>query len=73
VRKLILKMQVSIDGFVAGANGEAEWVFRSQDEGATAWILDTLWQAGVHIMGSHTFHDSSSSDAIPASVLSTQW
>ncbi len=57
MRKLILKMQVSIDGFVGGPNGEAAWILKSLDDGAAAWMLDTLWQAGVHIMGSHTFHD----------------
>lgn len=57
MRKLILKMHVSIDGFVAGPNGEADWIFKSQDEGVTAWLLDTLQQAGAHIMGSRTFHD----------------
>jgi len=57
MRKLILKMHVTIDGFVAGPNGEADWIFKSQDEGVTAWLLDTLWKAGVHIMGSHTFQD----------------
>ena len=53
----ILKMHITIDGFVAGPNGEADWIFESQDEAATAWLLDTLRQAGVHIMGSRTFHD----------------
>ncbi len=57
MRKVILKMHVTIDGFVAGPNGEADWIFKSLDEGVTAWLLDTFWQAGVHIMGSHTFHD----------------
>lgn len=57
MRKLILKMQISIDGFVGGPEGEGDWIVRTLDEGATAWMLDTLWAAGVHIMGSRTFHD----------------
>jgi dihydrofolate reductase len=57
MRKLVLKMSVSVDGFVGGPNGEIDWIFRTLDENVTAWILDTLWQAGVHIMGSRTFHD----------------
>jgi len=57
MRKLILKMSVSVDGFVGGPNGEIDWIFKSFDEGATAWTVDTLWQAGVHIMGSRTFRD----------------
>jgi dihydrofolate reductase len=30
---------------------------RSRDEGAKAWIADTLWQAGLHAMGSRTYFD----------------
>lgn len=55
-RKLVLKMSVSLDGFVAGPNGEADWVFRSSGgEDSTAWLLDTLGGAGVHIMGSRSY------------------
>lgn len=57
MRKLILKMSVSADGFVGGPNGEIDWLLRTLDESAIEWIQDTLWQAGVHIMGSRTFHD----------------
>lgn len=60
MRKLILKMSVSADGFVGGPNGEIDWIFRSMGDDVAAWTLDTLWQAGVHIMGSHTFHDMAS-------------
>ncbi len=57
MRKLVLKMHVSVDGFVGGPNGEVDWVFKSMDEGAMAWTVDALWQAGVHIMGSRTYYD----------------
>ena len=57
MRKLILKMSVSVDGFVAGPNGEIDWMFKSTDDAYVDWIVDTLWQAGVHIMGSRTFRD----------------
>jgi len=57
MRQLVLKMSVSVDGFVGGPTGEIDWVFRSLDAGATAWIVETLWQAGLHIMGSRTFQD----------------
>jgi dihydrofolate reductase len=57
MRKLILKMSVSVDGFVGGPNGEIDWIFKSFDAGVAAWTVDTLWQAGVHAMGSRTFRD----------------
>lgn len=57
-RKLVLKMSVSLDGFVAGPNGEVDWIFRtSGGDDSTAWVLDTLRGAGVHIMGSRSYHD----------------
>jgi len=57
-RKLVLKMSVSLDGFVAGPNGEIDWIFRtSGGDDSTAWVLDTLRGAGVHIMGSRSYHD----------------
>lgn len=57
MRRLILKMSMSLDGFVGGPNGEIDWLLRSLDEGASAWIADTLWQAGLHAMGSRTYYD----------------
>jgi dihydrofolate reductase len=57
MRKLILRMNVSIDGFVGGPNGEIDWIFKSFDDSATSWTIETLWQVGVHIMGSRTFRD----------------
>jgi dihydrofolate reductase len=57
MRKLVLKMSVSLDGYVCGPNGEIDWLFDSLDEGASAWLVDTLSQAGVHLMGSTTYRD----------------
>src|SRR5712692_6059203 len=57
MRKVILKMAMSVDGFVNGPNGELEWVFETMDAELTKWIVDSVWQAGVHIMGSVTYSD----------------
>jgi dihydrofolate reductase len=57
MRKLILKMSVSVDGFVGGPNGEIDWLFPSMDEASTQWTVDTVWQAGLHLMGAHTYYD----------------
>jgi dihydrofolate reductase len=56
VRDLILKMSISIDGFVGGPDGGITWVFDSDQE-ATAWTVETVSNASLHIMGSRTFHD----------------
>src|SRR5579862_4473776 len=57
MRKLILKMSMSLDGFVAGPNGEIDWLFETKDEAAIAWTVARISEAGVHAMGSRTFHD----------------
>jgi dihydrofolate reductase len=57
LREVILKMSMSIDGFVGGPNGEIDWLFPTMDEEATAWTVENLREAGVHVMGSRTFRD----------------
>jgi dihydrofolate reductase len=57
MRKLILKMSITIDGFVGGANGQIDWLFKTTDESAKRWIADTIGHAAVHIMGSRTYAD----------------
>jgi dihydrofolate reductase len=57
MRKLVLKMSMSVDGFVGRPNGEIEWIFRSFDDALTAWQVERVWEAGLHIMGSRTFPD----------------
>jgi dihydrofolate reductase len=55
MRDLILKMSISIDGFVGRPDGGIKWVFDSDQE-ATAWTVESVWNASLHIMGSRTFH-----------------
>ena len=55
MRKLVLKMSMSLDGFVSGPNGEGDWMFRSRSEDGAAWVLDTLWQAGVLAVGGRSY------------------
>lgn len=57
MRKVILKMSVSLDGYVGTSGGDVSWIFPSIDAEVTAWIVDLLWQAGTHIMGRVTYHD----------------
>lgn len=57
MRKLILKMSTSLDGFVSGPGGELDWIFKATDRESTAWTIDRISQAGLHLMGSRTFHD----------------
>ncbi|WP_226470149.1 dihydrofolate reductase family protein [Luteimonas panaciterrae] len=54
MRKLILTMAMSLDGFVSGPEGEIQWIF-SGDQEAIAWKVENLWNAGLLIMGSRSF------------------
>ena len=54
---MVLKMEVSLDGFMAGPEGELDWIFESWDDELTAWEVETLWQAGLHVMGGVTYAD----------------
>ncbi len=56
MRDLILKMSMSIDGFVSDLDGGNKWMFGTDQE-AKAWSVEYLWNAGLRIMGSRSFHD----------------
>jgi dihydrofolate reductase len=62
MRKLILKMSVTIDNFVALPNGEQPWIQRTgiEDQESAAWTLAAIRAAGTHLMGHHTFEDMAS-------------
>jgi dihydrofolate reductase len=57
MRKLILKMSMSLDGFVAGPNGELDWLFRTSDPESKAWTVAAVSNAGIHAMGRKTYRD----------------
>jgi dihydrofolate reductase len=54
-RKLVLQLQYSLDGCVAGPNGELDWIFPDFDAEYANWGVEKLWQAGAHLMGSATY------------------
>ncbi|GAA0707339.1 dihydrofolate reductase family protein [Dokdonella soli] len=56
MRRLILTMSMSLDGFVSGPEGDINWIF-SGDEEAIAWKVENLWNASLLIMGSRSFQD----------------
>jgi dihydrofolate reductase len=54
MRDLILKMAISVDGFVSDLDGRNTWMFGADQE-AKAWGVEYIWNAGLHIMGSRSF------------------
>lgn len=57
MRKLIMKMSITVDGFVAGPDGEKDWLFRSSDETSRTWLAERNREAGLIIMGRKSFED----------------
>ena len=45
MRKLILEVAVSLDGFIEGSNGEYDWCFHDQDYGLSDFFksIDALF------------------------------
>jgi dihydrofolate reductase len=57
VRKLILKMSTSLNGFVGDPNGKLDWMLSRDDAGSKAWQVARAWNASLHLMGRRTFYD----------------
>ena len=55
MRKLQMKMSMSLDGFVSGPNGGIDWVFKTGDEQSKAWSVGQAAHAGTIIMGRKSF------------------
>lgn len=84
MRPLILKMSMSLDGYVAGPDGEMDWTLRSRSDAGRRWVEETLSQAGLLVMGRQSYEDwaeywPASSDplaapmnAIPKAVFTRQ-
>lgn len=56
MRKMVLNMQVSADGFVGDASGGLDWTRPSLDPAASDWMLETAWGADLHVMGHRAYH-----------------
>lgn len=52
---LILKMSISLDGYVAPADGSSDWVVAGRSPDGGEWVLDTVSNAAVHLMGAATY------------------
>lgn len=59
MRKLILRISVSIDGFIESSDGKLDFAKSRSPEGA-AWVGEKLGQAGAHLMGRKAFSEMAS-------------
>ena len=54
MRKVKLQMQMTLDGFVCGANGEMDWMLCGGDEVLKKYILDLTNSADTILLGRKT-------------------
>ena len=52
---LVLKMSVSLDGYVASADGSSGWIAAGGSDDALSWTVETISNAGAHLMGATTY------------------
>jgi dihydrofolate reductase len=57
MRKLVLKMSMTLDGYVGGPNGEMDWALRAAHPDGKAWVGETLREAGAHVLGRRQYSD----------------
>lgn len=55
MRQVVLKMHISVDGFVGGPDGSVDFMIEDDDEELRDWEVDLLWGAGEHAMGSNLY------------------
>jgi dihydrofolate reductase len=52
---LVLKMSVSLDGYVASADGSGVWKTAGRSGDSTRWVVETVSNAGMHLVGATTY------------------
>ena len=52
---LVLKMSVSLDGYVAPTDGSSDWIAAGRSDDGARWTLETVSNAGAHLIGAATY------------------
>ncbi|HEY2717498.1 MAG TPA: dihydrofolate reductase family protein [Solirubrobacterales bacterium] len=52
---LVLKMSVSLDGYVASSDGSGDWIAAGRSDDSGRWTLETVSNAGTHLIGAATY------------------
>jgi dihydrofolate reductase len=52
---LVLKMSVSLDGYVASLDGSTGWLAAGRSDDSTSWVVETVSNAGAHLIGAATY------------------
>lgn len=59
MRKVILYMHVSLDGYVARADGALDWIFPDYNDALERWTVELLKQVDTHVLGRPTYLEQS--------------
>lgn len=52
---LVLKMSVSLDGYIAPLDGSTDWAAAGRSADGASWTAETLSNAGAHFIGAATY------------------
>ena len=52
---LVLKMSVSLDGYVAPMDGSTDWIAAGGSDDARSWSVETVSNACAHLVGAATY------------------
>ena len=52
---LVLKMSISLDGYVAPPDGSGGWKLAGRSDDARDWVVETVSNAGSHLVGAATY------------------
>jgi dihydrofolate reductase len=52
---LVLKMSVSLDGYVAPLDGSTDWIAAGRSDDALRWTVETVSNASAHLIGAATY------------------
>jgi dihydrofolate reductase len=52
---LVLKMSVSLDGYIAPTDGSTNWVAAGRSDDGASWNVETLSFANAHLVGAATY------------------
>ena len=52
---LVLKMSISLDGYVAPPDQSGGWKLAGRSDDARDWVVETVRNAGAHLVGSATY------------------
>jgi dihydrofolate reductase len=54
---LVLKMSVSLDGYIAADDRSSDWMAVGRSEEGARWTLATVSNASAHVMGAGTYRE----------------